>query len=91
MKNSEALIDLSLVNHSLDVFWQIKGGAAETDGRLMVGDEVIVVNGEDVHSATQDYAAKLLKVCFLTWIFGFLLKYAFVPECAFFFKVCLLS
>lgn len=39
----------------------IKGGAAEMDGRLLVGDEVVTVNGEDVHSATQDYAAKLLK------------------------------
>ncbi len=40
----------------------VKGGAVETDGRLMQGDQILSVNGEDVRSATQEYVAALLKV-----------------------------
>uniref|UniRef100_A0A8C1V7C5 Multiple PDZ domain crumbs cell polarity complex component n=1 Tax=Cyprinus carpio TaxID=7962 RepID=A0A8C1V7C5_CYPCA len=39
----------------------VKGGAVETDGRLMQGDQILSVNGEDVRSATQEYVAALLK------------------------------
>uniref|UniRef100_A0A672TEC8 Multiple PDZ domain protein-like n=1 Tax=Sinocyclocheilus grahami TaxID=75366 RepID=A0A672TEC8_SINGR len=40
----------------------VKGGAVETDGRLMQGDQILSVNSEDVRSATQEYVAALLKV-----------------------------
>lgn len=41
---------------------QVKGGAAEADGRLVQGDQILAVNGNDFRSATQDYAAAMLKV-----------------------------
>ena len=40
----------------------VKGGASEADGRLMQGDQILSVNGEDMRSATQEYAAAFLKV-----------------------------
>ncbi|XP_064604764.1 multiple PDZ domain protein-like isoform X2 [Liolophura sinensis] len=39
----------------------VKGGAAEADGRLVQGDQILAVNGNDFRSATQDYAAAMLK------------------------------
>ncbi|XP_063770117.1 multiple PDZ domain protein isoform X4 [Pseudophryne corroboree] len=39
----------------------VKGGIAETDGRLMQGDQILMVNGEDVRNATQEAVAALLK------------------------------
>ncbi|XP_057711139.1 multiple PDZ domain protein [Corythoichthys intestinalis] len=41
----------------------IKGGLADADGRLMQGDQILSVNGEDVRSATQESVAALLKCC----------------------------
>ncbi|XP_067283512.1 multiple PDZ domain protein isoform X3 [Pseudorasbora parva] len=41
----------------------VKGGIVEADGRLMQGDQILSVNGEDVRSATQEYVALLLKNC----------------------------
>ena len=40
----------------------VKGGAAEADARLMQGDQILAVNGEDMRNATQEYAAAVLKV-----------------------------
>ena len=40
----------------------VKGGLVDTDGRLMQGDQILSVNGEDVRSATQEAVAALLKV-----------------------------
>ena len=40
----------------------MRGGAAESDGRLAPGEQIIKVNGEDVSHATQEFAAALLKV-----------------------------
>lgn len=40
----------------------MKGGPADADGRLMQGDQILSVNGEDVRSATQEATAALLKV-----------------------------
>ena len=40
----------------------VKGGASEADGRLMQGDQILAVNGEDMRNATQEYAAAVLKV-----------------------------
>lgn len=40
----------------------VKGGLVDTDGRLMQGDQLLSVNGEDVRSATQEATAALLKV-----------------------------
>ncbi|XP_077331228.1 multiple PDZ domain protein isoform X6 [Lithobates pipiens] len=39
----------------------VKSGIAETDGRLMQGDQLLTVNGEDVRNATQEAVAALLK------------------------------
>ncbi|KAM4706962.1 multiple PDZ domain protein [Discoglossus pictus] len=39
----------------------VKGGIAEMDGRLMQGDQILMVNGEDVRNATQEAVAALLK------------------------------
>ncbi|KAH3696145.1 hypothetical protein DPMN_083608, partial [Dreissena polymorpha] len=39
----------------------VKGGAAESDGRLMQGDQILSVNTEDMRSVTQEYAAAVLK------------------------------
>ncbi|XP_077445158.1 LOW QUALITY PROTEIN: multiple PDZ domain protein-like [Stigmatopora argus] len=41
----------------------IKGGLADADGRLMQGDQILTVNGEDVRCATQESVAALLKCC----------------------------
>jgi multiple PDZ domain protein len=39
----------------------VKGGTAESDGRLSPGDQIVKVNGEDVCHMTQECAAALLK------------------------------
>ncbi len=39
-----------------------RGGAADLDGRLLLGDQILSVNGEDIRAASQDYASKLLQV-----------------------------
>ncbi|KAF1550615.1 Multiple PDZ domain protein, partial [Eudyptula albosignata] len=39
----------------------VKGGIADTDGRLMQGDQILTVNGEDVQNANQEAVAALLK------------------------------
>ncbi|KAM3857849.1 multiple PDZ domain protein [Diretmus argenteus] len=41
----------------------VKGGVVDTHGRLMQGDQILSVNGEDVRSATQEAVAALLKCC----------------------------
>ncbi|KAF6327688.1 multiple PDZ domain crumbs cell polarity complex component [Rhinolophus ferrumequinum] len=40
----------------------VKGGIADADGRLMQGDQILMVNGEDVRNATQEAVAALLKM-----------------------------
>ncbi|GAB1610664.1 hypothetical protein Ahia01_001352700 [Argonauta hians] len=39
----------------------VRGGVSEADGRLMQGDQILSVNGEDMRQATQDHAAAVLK------------------------------
>uniref|UniRef100_T1JLQ1 PDZ domain-containing protein n=1 Tax=Strigamia maritima TaxID=126957 RepID=T1JLQ1_STRMM len=39
----------------------VKGGAAEADGRLIQGDQIISVNGHDLKNAMQEQAAAILK------------------------------
>ncbi|KAG5261282.1 hypothetical protein AALO_G00302150 [Alosa alosa] len=41
----------------------VRGGLVESDGRLMQGDQILSVNGEDVRTATQEAVAALLKCC----------------------------
>ncbi|VDN02648.1 unnamed protein product [Thelazia callipaeda] len=41
----------------------VKGGAADTDGRLMQGDQILAVNGQDVASSMQEDVATKLKAC----------------------------
>ncbi|XP_076440217.1 multiple PDZ domain protein-like isoform X4 [Babylonia areolata] len=58
-------LGLSIVGKKNDVGIYIsdivKGGVAEADGRLMQGDQILAVNGEDMRNATQEYAAGVLK------------------------------
>ncbi|KAF0754315.1 multiple PDZ domain protein-like, partial [Aphis craccivora] len=39
----------------------VVGGAAGVDGRLMKGDQILAVNGQDVRNASQEEAAAVLK------------------------------
>ncbi|XP_050519840.1 multiple PDZ domain protein-like [Daktulosphaira vitifoliae] len=39
----------------------VAGGAAGVDGRLMKGDQILAVNGQDVRKASQEEAAAVLK------------------------------
>lgn len=39
----------------------VRGGAAELDGRLMQGDQILSVNGEDTRHASQETVAAILK------------------------------
>ncbi|KAM3914662.1 inaD-like protein [Leptodactylus fuscus] len=39
----------------------VKGGAADYDRRLMQGDQILSVNGEDVRNASQEVVATILK------------------------------
>uniref|UniRef100_A0A3P9MDM1 Multiple PDZ domain crumbs cell polarity complex component n=1 Tax=Oryzias latipes TaxID=8090 RepID=A0A3P9MDM1_ORYLA len=41
----------------------VRGGLVDADGRLLQGDQILSVNGEDVRSATQEAVAALLKGC----------------------------
>ena len=43
----------------------VRGGAAEADSRLMQGDQILVVNGQDVTASMQEDVAAMLKVCVL--------------------------
>ncbi|KAK7101023.1 multiple PDZ domain protein-like isoform X2 [Littorina saxatilis] len=65
MKRPGKGLGLSIVGKKNDVGIYIsdivKGGVAEADGRLMQGDQILAVNGEDMRSATQEYAAGVLK------------------------------
>lgn len=40
----------------------VKGGAADLDGRLIRGDQILSVNGEDMRNASQETVATVLKV-----------------------------
>jgi len=43
--------------------FQVKGGVADVDGRLLQGDQILAVNNQDLTSAMQEQAATILKVC----------------------------
>ncbi|XP_056121024.1 multiple PDZ domain protein [Rhinichthys klamathensis goyatoka] len=40
-----------------------RGGVADLNGRLLLGDQILSVNGEDIRAASQDYASALLQSC----------------------------
>lgn len=40
----------------------MKGGAAEADGRLTSGDQILSINDNDVSDANQEQVAEMLKV-----------------------------
>uniref|UniRef100_A0A3Q1IXQ5 Multiple PDZ domain crumbs cell polarity complex component n=1 Tax=Anabas testudineus TaxID=64144 RepID=A0A3Q1IXQ5_ANATE len=65
-KNPGQGLGLSIVGRRNDtgVFVSdiVKEGLVDADGRLMQGDQILSVNGEDVRSATQEAVAALLKV-----------------------------
>ncbi|TNN61198.1 Multiple PDZ domain protein [Liparis tanakae] len=39
----------------------IRGGVADSDGRLLLGDQILSINGEDVRAASQEHAHTLLQ------------------------------
>ncbi|TRY96807.1 hypothetical protein DNTS_016306 [Danionella cerebrum] len=39
-----------------------RGGAADLDGRLLLGDQILSVNGEDIRAASHEHASALLQV-----------------------------
>ncbi|XP_054634870.1 multiple PDZ domain protein isoform X2 [Dunckerocampus dactyliophorus] len=41
----------------------IKGGVADSDGRLLLGDQILSINGEDVRAESQENAERLLQNC----------------------------
>ncbi|PAV77592.1 hypothetical protein WR25_14179 [Diploscapter pachys] len=41
----------------------VKGGAAEADGRLATGDQILAVNGQNVANSMQEDVAAMLKTC----------------------------
>ena len=41
----------------------VKGGTADCDGRLMQGDQILAINGDDVTNALQEQVAAILKTC----------------------------
>ncbi|KAM3623165.1 uncharacterized protein V6R79_007867 [Siganus canaliculatus] len=41
----------------------IRGGVADSDGRLLLGDQILSINGEDVRAASQEYSQALLQNC----------------------------
>ncbi|XP_028301758.1 multiple PDZ domain protein-like [Gouania willdenowi] len=41
----------------------IRGGVADSDGRLLLGDQILSINGEDVRAASQDHAHMRLQCC----------------------------
>ncbi|XP_015246717.1 PREDICTED: multiple PDZ domain protein-like, partial [Cyprinodon variegatus] len=41
----------------------IRGGVAESDGSLLLGDQILSIDGEDVRAASQEHAQKLLQEC----------------------------
>ena len=53
----------------------VRGGAAELDGRLMQGDQILSVNGEQVRHAHQEMVAALLKVEIYTSTLNIYTKY----------------
>ncbi|XP_067003384.2 multiple PDZ domain protein isoform X1 [Anabrus simplex] len=47
--------------HGVFISDVVHGGTAEADGRLMKGDQILAVNGQDLKGATQEEAAAVLK------------------------------
>ncbi|XP_061627355.1 multiple PDZ domain protein isoform X4 [Phyllopteryx taeniolatus] len=41
----------------------IKGGVTDLDGRLLPGDQILSINGEDIRAESQDLAERLLQNC----------------------------
>lgn len=56
----------STSSHVFSFFIQVKGGAAEADGHLMHGDQILAVNGDDLRNSTQEYVAIILKVLYIS-------------------------
>lgn len=42
----------------------VKGGIADLDGSLIIGDQILQVNGRDLTNVAQEEAALILKVLF---------------------------
>lgn len=40
----------------------IRGSVTDMDGRLLLGDQILSINGEDVRAAAQEHAQRLLQV-----------------------------
>lgn len=46
----------------------IRGGVADSDGRLLLGDQILSINEEDVRAASQEHAQTLLQVRLKTYM-----------------------
>ena len=46
----------------LPSYFQVAGSVAEASGKLMQGDQILSVNGEDLKTASQEEAAVVMKV-----------------------------
>ena len=51
-------------------FVKVKGSVADSSGKIMQGDQIVDVNGQDLTTCTQEFAARVLKVyfSFLSWL-----------------------
>ena len=65
-RGTDTVFDLCFLSGSNDtgVFVSdiIRGGVADSDGSLLLGDQILSINGEDVRAATMEHAQKLLQV-----------------------------
>ena len=54
----------SLISNDTGIFVSeiLHQGVADKDGRLLLGDQILSINGEDVRAASQKHAEKLLQV-----------------------------
>ncbi|XP_068178447.1 multiple PDZ domain protein [Antennarius striatus] len=41
----------------------IRGGVADSDGRLLLGDQILSINGEDIRTASLEHAQRRLQSC----------------------------
>ncbi|KAM7419146.1 hypothetical protein PAMA_016323 [Pampus argenteus] len=72
----------------------IKGGVADSDGRLLLGDQILSINGEDVRAASQEHTEKLLQICsgaFLLEVARFKAGVQYSQQSQEYFKLCFIQ
>ena len=43
-------------------FLKVRGSVADSSGKIVQGDQIVDVNGQDLTTCTQEFAARVLKV-----------------------------